>query len=112
MELCVNIEGATAQEQARGIQAALAYLAAQGLTPAAALEAVRKRDRWSGSSFRHDEPTDAEMAAADAWDEADRVAARSCCAHWPAAPLCADLQLVEPGAAALPQHPRPLRPPA
>lgn len=104
MELRVNIEGATAQEQARGIDAALAYLAAQGLSPQAALAAVHKRDRWSGCSFRHDEPTDAEMAAADAWDEADRLAARVCCERWPAAPLCADLQLVEAGAPALPLH--------
>ncbi|MCR5867508.1 MAG: hypothetical protein ACK4PH_28405 [Aquincola tertiaricarbonis] len=104
MELRVNIEGATEEEQQRGIRAALAYLAAHGLSADQALAAVHKRDRWSGCSFRHDEPTDAEMAAADAWDEADRVAARACCADWPAAPLCADLQLVAAGAAALPLH--------
>lgn len=98
MELRINIEGATDEEQQRGVAAALDYLAAQGLQPAAALAAVHKRDRWSGCSFRHDEPTDAEMAAADAWDEADRVAAQACCAGWAAAPLCADLQLVEAGA--------------
>ena len=111
MELRIHIDGATEEEQARGIAAAWAHLQACGLDPATALAAVHKRDRWSGSSFRHDEPTDADMAAADAWDEADRLAANACCAGWPAAPLCADLQWLDDGTAAVALHHCAARPP-
>ncbi|MEF7616293.1 hypothetical protein V4F39_20430 [Aquincola sp. MAHUQ-54] len=92
MVLRINIEGATEEEVARGIAAAKAHLAFRGFDPAEAAASCVKRDRWSGNGFRGAEPTDREMQAADAWDEADRIAAAACCEGWRAAPFCSDLE--------------------
>lgn len=96
MKLRIHIEGATDEEVARGIAAALKHLEVRGFAPAEAAASCVKRDRWSDSGFRRDEPTDAEMHAADAWDEADRIAAAACCEGWNAAPFCSDLEIERP----------------
>jgi hypothetical protein len=96
MKLRLDIEGASADEQRRGIDAAKAVFAEAGMTAEQAADGMFALECWDDASFADDEaPTEGESAAASVWMDANKAAIAACCADWPAAVVPPPFLLLE-----------------
>ena len=84
MKLRLEIEGASPDEQQRGIEAAKSVFAAAGISAEQAADGMFALEGWDDSSFPDDEaPTEDEDAASAIWMDANKAAIAACCADWP-----------------------------
>lgn len=94
MKLVLHVPGAPADSLAEGLTAAQAVFDQAGVTALQAAQAAFKREGWDMRGFKEaDAPTDAEMDAAAAWDDAEPAAFMACCGAGLAVPPGAFLAL-------------------
>ncbi len=80
--LSITVPGASPEDLRRGIAAAESFFAAVRISPQQAAVAAFAREGWHATSLQADAAIDTSSEAADAWDEADRIAVEACCAGW------------------------------
>jgi hypothetical protein len=81
--LAIDVEGATAEELARGLAAAAAVLDAGGASPQRALRAHWLRQGWEEQGSPNDMcPSAGDLRVAALWDDAEVAAALACCQGW------------------------------
>jgi hypothetical protein len=94
MVMRLHVEGASDEERARGLAAAVVALASAGVTPWQAALGLHARVCWDIGGFNEaNEPTDAELDAAKAWDEAEYAALHACCEGWTVIPYGAHIEV-------------------
>ena len=96
MKLRLRIEGASPEEMARGIAAAEAVFAKEGVSAEEAAYGTFALEGWDIKGFpEDDEPSEAEDIGASVWLAADKAAIEACCAGWPEVPRTLSLELVD-----------------
>jgi len=79
--LRINVEGASAAELRRGLDAARAVFAEAGIDPARAAEALWNVEGWDINGFQGDiDPSDLEHC--DIWLRAEQAAIDACTIEW------------------------------
>jgi len=87
MKLRLEIQGASPEEQQRGIEAAKAAFASAGISAEQAADGMSALEGWDDASFAdEEEPTEEEDNAASVWMDANKAAISACCADWPVVP--------------------------
>lgn len=98
VQLKISIPKATPDELQRGLEEAMAVFRNAGINPQDAATGIYARACYDDQYPTGPEVSDAEWAAADAWDDADAAALEAACAGWREAgrhvPETARLELV------------------
>jgi hypothetical protein len=95
MTIIIRVNGASAAELSRGVAAAEASFKAAGVQPWRGANGVSARERWqlAGSAVEA-APTEDQMEAAAAMDQAQRAAGSACCEGWTELPEKIYLEVV------------------
>lgn len=83
MQLIIHAPGATTEEMNTATDAALTVFAGAGVEPWQAALGFFKRESWEHHGFAAEfEPSPEQLAAAEAWHEAQDAAKAACCRGW------------------------------
>ncbi len=84
--LRLTVDGATEEEETRGVNAAMAVFNEAGINPYDAAGGAHARAIWDDKGFPDNDEdfTDKEAVAATVWDQAEKAAMDACCEVWPA----------------------------
>jgi hypothetical protein len=95
MPLRLKVKGATKEELARGVDAAVAFLKTEGVTPQQAYDGAWARHCNDIDGFPEDDPNfgPQKQQWARLWDKANRVAIKACCDGWDEVPLYGELDI-------------------
>lgn len=94
MRIEVSMKGATVAELARAAQAVADFFGAIGMDPFDAAAGAFACEGWDVGGSGVDGPSEAETRAAQAWDEAQRIAVEAACSGWVVGPQWADIVLI------------------
>lgn len=98
MKLQLNVEGASEQEEMRGLEAAKKVFDKAGVDPLTASAGMFALEGWDIAGFPEEGEhalSAEDQAAADVWLEANEAAMNACCEGWdPSRPTEGELELI------------------